>query len=100
MAEVSKNSSSSISNSNANNDMISTNLNETESQPNNNSFTFLYEKLSSEKEVDSESNTVSRILNKEIEPTLKSEFSELSSGSDQQISCKKKNKDSEFSETK
>ncbi|CAG8707557.1 10070_t:CDS:2, partial [Dentiscutata heterogama] len=31
---------------------------------------------------------------------LKSEFSEPSSGSDQQISCKKENKDSEFSETK
>ncbi|CAG8528284.1 2985_t:CDS:1 [Dentiscutata heterogama] len=33
-------------------------------------------------------------------PTLKSEFSEPSSGSDQQISCKKENKDLEFSETK
>ncbi|CAG8801257.1 7229_t:CDS:2, partial [Gigaspora margarita] len=35
-----------------------------------------------------------------IEPTLKSKFSEPSSGSDQQIFCKKENKDSEFSETK
>ncbi|CAG8781757.1 2258_t:CDS:2 [Cetraspora pellucida] len=33
-------------------------------------------------------------------PTLKSEFSELSSGSDQQISYKKENKNSEFSEKK
>ncbi|CAG8630769.1 19863_t:CDS:2, partial [Racocetra persica] len=95
--------------------------------------------LASEKQVDPESNAVSRILNKEvrmdkiyqihsfstdsiskmtnkdiqyiidnipfdysikIEPALKSEFSEPSSGSDQQISCKKENKDSEFSETK
>ncbi|CAG8848407.1 31264_t:CDS:2, partial [Gigaspora margarita] len=66
--------------------------------------------LASEKQVDLESNAVSRILNKEvhnvpfdysikIEPTLKSEFSEPSSGSDLQISCKKENKDSEFSET-
>ncbi|CAG8641123.1 13325_t:CDS:2, partial [Ambispora gerdemannii] len=34
-----------------------------------------------------------------IEPTLKSEFPEPSSGSDQQISCEKENKDSEFLET-
>ncbi|CAG8732176.1 15080_t:CDS:2, partial [Cetraspora pellucida] len=176
IAEVSKNSSSSISN--VDNDVIPTTLNETESQPSNNSFTFLYKKLSliqrrnelaSEKQIDLESNAVSRILNKEvyaqfpanisdtllwkriekakklyklfstigidkiyqihsfsadsiskmtnkdvqyiinnilfdysikIEPILKSEFSEPSSGSDQQISCKKENKDSEFSETK
>ncbi|CAG8447413.1 8942_t:CDS:2 [Ambispora leptoticha] len=32
-------------------------------------------------------------------PTLKSEFPEPSSGSDQQISCEKENKDSEFLET-
>ncbi|CAG8504989.1 9188_t:CDS:2, partial [Dentiscutata heterogama] len=100
--------------------------------------------LASEKQVDSESNAVSKILNKEVraqlpanisdtllwkriekakklyklfsaigmdkiyqihsfsadKSALKSEFSEPSSGSDQQISCKKENKDSEFSETK
>ncbi|CAG8639280.1 12829_t:CDS:2, partial [Acaulospora morrowiae] len=96
--------------------------------------------LASEKQVDPDSNAVSRILNKEvraqlpanisdallwkiiekakklyklfsvidnvtfdysikIEPTLKSEFPEPSSGSDQQISCEKENKDSEFLET-
>ncbi|CAG8802589.1 10867_t:CDS:2, partial [Gigaspora margarita] len=105
MSEVSKNSSSqlkytdSISNSNAKSDVISTTLNETEelrtqcfasSQLSNTSFMFLYEKLCdaiilanpSEKQVDPESNIVSRILNKEIESTLKSKNPELSSGSD------------------
>ncbi|CAG8672781.1 14484_t:CDS:2, partial [Acaulospora morrowiae] len=165
MVEVSKNSSSSINNSNADSNVIPTTQNETEesktrcfasSQPSNISFTFLYEKLCNaiifadrktqeaifcyEKQVDPESNAVSRILNKEvraqlpanisdallwkriekakklyklfsiidnvtfdysikIEPTLKSEFPEPSSGSDQQISCEKENKDSEFLET-
>ncbi|KAF0429713.1 crinkler family protein [Gigaspora margarita] len=85
MAEVSKNPSLSISNSNADNDVISTTLNETESQLNNNSFIFLYKKLSliqrrnklaSEKEVDPESNAVSRILNKEVHAQLPANISD------------------------
>ncbi|CAG8636625.1 6477_t:CDS:2, partial [Acaulospora morrowiae] len=64
--------------------------------------------LVSEKQINLESNAISRILNKEIEeskircftsPTLKSEFPEPSSGSNRQLSCEKENKDSEFSET-
>ncbi|CAG8758730.1 21807_t:CDS:10, partial [Gigaspora margarita] len=45
--------------------------------------------LASEKQVDPESNAVSRILNKEVQPILKSKFPEPSSGSDRQISCEK-----------
>ncbi|KAF0489516.1 hypothetical protein F8M41_022082 [Gigaspora margarita] len=73
--------------------------------------------LVSEKQVDPESNAVSRILNKEVRAQLPANIPDAllwkriekakklykpfsAIGSDQQISCEKENKDSEFSETK